>query len=225
MIRLYHVQPIHENDPRIWVLPTQESVQQHMNEGAYKEVALIDALSCDTYEDDLEVAWRLANSIDAAWYENTKTVVAYLDGAEGLRSSMVGDIYIKDDGTAWFVSTIGFERVDSILLTEPLATKLEPHHVDRCIETMRDWGNLSIPTEVMREILSKEDSLCAKLLMWYRSTGDGLDTAERDLLNDAVAKNLGAERWPRYGDSEDFSRAFHDRLINSGWLIGDTDGD
>ncbi len=100
MIEVYHVQPIHADDPRIWVLPEMKSIIDHWIADAYKKVA-------DVMVDDLEEAWRSTNSIDQPWYHR-EDVFTYPPNR--FRSSMVGDVFIKD-GAAFYVDMIGFEPV------------------------------------------------------------------------------------------------------------------
>ena len=60
--------------------------------GGVNTVALIDMKKSLTTTDKLELAFRLTNSIDDAWY-NSKEVIKVFEGA-GCRSTMVGDMVL-----------------------------------------------------------------------------------------------------------------------------------
>lgn len=81
----------------------------------------------------LETAWELTNSIDFPWTDNEEVShnappplrrPTYLPGGQELdeeawrsrvpwRSSMVGDVFVLEDGTAHRVASFGFVRVEA----------------------------------------------------------------------------------------------------------------
>lgn len=79
--------------------------------GAYEKVAEIAT-------DDLEVAWRLTNSVDSSWSmepDQRVKVTAPLHVVNGetygRRSSMIGDVFIKG-GEKHVVAMLGFRRIE-----------------------------------------------------------------------------------------------------------------
>jgi len=60
----------------------------------------------DVATDDLDVAYRLTNSIDGYWWENVDVHPTFRDA--GCRSTSVGDLMIRD-GIKYVVAPAGFE--------------------------------------------------------------------------------------------------------------------
>lgn len=67
----------------------------------YNVVAVVDT-------DDLEEAFRLTNSIDCPWQENSG-VDSMLESA---RSTSVGDVMVDDNDKVWLVAGMGFTEVE-----------------------------------------------------------------------------------------------------------------
>lgn len=77
--------------------------------GSYTKVAEVET-------DDLEVAWELTNNLASSWSRDphasvtVTTPLPVVDGKTwGLRSSMVGDVMIKD-GIGYVAASFGFEE-------------------------------------------------------------------------------------------------------------------
>jgi hypothetical protein len=62
--------------------------------------------AADVDTDNLDVAWEKTNTIDHPWWHNPE-VTAY----HPHRSSMVGDIFVTDDGEQHQVDRVGFRRL------------------------------------------------------------------------------------------------------------------
>jgi hypothetical protein len=101
------------------IVGNPEGVLVAWNAGAYQKVATIDS-------DELSYAYQHTNNIDDSWSMDDYcqprghrgvTVEAPLhvrDGQTyGLRSSMVGDVFIKN-GTAFVCSMVGWKEVEGI---------------------------------------------------------------------------------------------------------------
>jgi hypothetical protein len=63
--------------------------------------------------DDLEEAWRLTNHIDEPWFApgggGGKVITHPRDGEEPRhRSTSVGDLAVKSDGTVWYCDAVGW---------------------------------------------------------------------------------------------------------------------
>lgn len=86
----------------------------------YHRVAAIDIDDADTMN-ALETAWLLTNSVEDAWYETTKpnVQVAAYAREDGCRSSMVGDLFVTDEGVGnravYVVASCGFRKVEGEL--------------------------------------------------------------------------------------------------------------
>jgi len=61
------------------------------------------------FSKDLEVAFQLTNHIDSAWNNNPNVEAA--PGKQ--RSTSVGDLIRKSDGTLWMVDFAGFSQVQA----------------------------------------------------------------------------------------------------------------
>lgn len=75
--------------------------------GSYKPVKSNYKLVAEVVGNDLNVAFQKTNHIDVAWWEN--------DGVykvEESRSTSVGDLMEKEDGTLIMVAGIGFDKVE-----------------------------------------------------------------------------------------------------------------
>ena len=103
MITVYHAIPTDDDIRVIFNLRRKQDAIEHWNRGGYRKVAEVPG-------DDLDIAWRKTNSVNESWYERDDITV-FLGDAEGLRSSMVGDIFVLNE-TANLVSIIGFDELD-----------------------------------------------------------------------------------------------------------------
>lgn len=75
--------------------------------GQYEKVARVDT-------DDLETAYHVTNNVTRSWSLEPDPIVTVLPGTHGprgLRSSMVGDIFVRD-GEAFVVAFAGFQSID-----------------------------------------------------------------------------------------------------------------
>jgi hypothetical protein len=92
MITVFHFSNDYVSSP--W---SEDEVRNGLTNGWYKFVAKVDG-------DDLENAYALTQNIEDSWTKNAG-VSTILDRC---RSSMVGDILVKDGDMFW-VARIGFE--------------------------------------------------------------------------------------------------------------------
>jgi hypothetical protein len=106
MIEVFHFLPRDLTQDRFNAFPrTPNDVRRiwgHKDEEwTYRHVASVDT-------DDLDVAWDRTNHIDDSWQKNADVIVAPM--GERARSSMVGDVFIRD-GVAHCVAPFGFEQL------------------------------------------------------------------------------------------------------------------
>jgi hypothetical protein len=59
--------------------------------------------------DNLDEAYRLTNHIDDVWDKNEEVLVV-----QHSRSTSCGDILLDQNGCAWIVAAVGFERIPSL---------------------------------------------------------------------------------------------------------------
>lgn len=83
-----------------------EKVRKAWHAGLFKPVAEV---ASNTMAD----AWRTTQNVNESWSQNphpSVRVIARSIGPRGLRSSMVGDVFVRD-GKAYAIAMIGFEEI------------------------------------------------------------------------------------------------------------------
>ncbi len=106
MIEVYHVNVGAVDREALWLLHAEPAgtAKKLFLDKKYKLVALVDA-------DNFETAWCLTNNIESSWsHEPDSRVKVQVQSDHGLRSSMVGDIFVRD-GNVHVVAMIGFEEI------------------------------------------------------------------------------------------------------------------
>jgi hypothetical protein len=126
MIRVYH---LHDNAPEslarnaTWIAGPDDlhSIRELWNAGHYVEVAHALTTSLNqaytlTQNDVLSDSWCLdpANGLSPLHAGSNHS-----DQVHGLRSSMVGDIMQKSDGTLWVVANVGFLNLFQVQSSNP----------------------------------------------------------------------------------------------------------
>lgn len=98
--------------PTFFAKKTSVTVREMMND--YAMVARVET-------SDLNVAYRLTNTIDQSWWLNESVEFRGSPdhGMEGCRSTSVGDIMVRENGetgtfNAYIVSSCGFRELDQI---------------------------------------------------------------------------------------------------------------
>jgi hypothetical protein len=98
--------------------------------------------------------------------------------------------------------------------------------VKLCNSELRSWNGFTLPETELAEILNDpSNGLQATLESWnYSEDGNGLDTGERDVLHDAIAKKLGFSHWPLNMDSgkpwvTDFENALQEKFESGAWKL------
>jgi len=73
-----------------------------------------------------------------------------------------------------------------------------------------DKSGRILPTDIVTRVNERLVPFC-----WdhYTSTTELLDTADRDVVFDFIAEELGfPDGWPMYGSSEEYTKSFSDKL-------------
>lgn len=94
--------------------------------------------------------------------------------------------------------------------------------VSLCQKAIENWNGFTIPTEEIRVILETNSHDVVKTLEYwgYSEDGQSLDTADRDILHDAIAEYLGFTHWPCGIDSdkawaEQFKLALENKIAST----------
>ena len=104
MITVYHSIPVDGNFHVMFDLCNSAKVIDYWKAGGYQKVAEVPT-------DDFEIAWRKTNSVNESWFERADLTV-FLRDAMGLRSSMIGDVFILSESDARMVDLMGFTKID-----------------------------------------------------------------------------------------------------------------
>lgn len=106
VIEIFHQTRDWESEERLWDPLFNEDTAPPWPHN-YKRIAAVAS-------SDLDVAWEKTNHIDSDWTENRE--VRLLD-KNPQRSSMVGDVFVKD-GEAFMVMHVGFKPLSELLCSE-----------------------------------------------------------------------------------------------------------
>lgn len=68
--------------------------------------------------------------------------------------------------------------------------------------------------EAVKRRVEADEEYCEEINESYGDAEEiwGIDTMDRDVLHDFLAKELGFERWPLYMDSEEYANQFYEAL-------------
>jgi len=109
MIKVYHttsleIRSIYDREDETGVLHRwqKENPEIFLAAMGYTFVATVET-------NDLDTAYTETNHIDWAWWENP-TIQEY-DIRKSKRSTSVGDMLVKEDGSRWIVASVGFEKL------------------------------------------------------------------------------------------------------------------
>ncbi len=108
MITVYHSVDIDGTRDNFF-LRDAERVRQHWSSGGYVKVAEV-PVEAEDADTALEIAWRKTNSVNENWFER-KDITIFRSDADGIRSSMVGDVFVMN-GVSYYVAVIGFKEID-----------------------------------------------------------------------------------------------------------------
>jgi len=94
--------------------------------------------------------------------------------------------------------------------------------LNACLYDLDDAGITPPTPQAARAILEKDSGFVADLNQYYTKSGNyGLDTADRDIMFDLIAKHFTSQHWPLNMDGEEASKQFRlkliDGLLAEGW--------
>ena len=84
-----------------------DAVKEAIMLGEYELVATVES-------DSMDAAFQLTNHIDYDWRKNDNVDPVTYDIPTGPRSTSVGDLMVKADGTLHRVTCIGFKQIDGV---------------------------------------------------------------------------------------------------------------
>jgi hypothetical protein len=76
----------------------------------------------------------------------------------------------------------------------------------KCVDTLKDYGDIVISLEKMETILNEDKRLLNEI------TINDMDTISREMLFDAFSMKYIGSRWPMYGDHEPYKTEFFRKL-------------
>jgi len=102
----------HRKNPT-FLMDTTKSVEEHKaawKAGDYEKVATIETKDVHPGWEEEDFAYRITNSIDSYWGAN-RSVIPVPNKGRNYRSTSVGDVVKRSDGTFLFCAVCGWQRL------------------------------------------------------------------------------------------------------------------